>query len=143
MPSNFEILLVEDDPGDVELTCAAFKQSKLKVNLSVAEDGEQAMEFLRQKGAFTQAPRPDLILLDLNMPRKNGYEVLAELKQDDKLKTIPIVVLTTSDAHTDILKSYELGCNCYTTKPVGFKEFCGIVKQIEDFWFTIIKLPNR
>jgi len=138
----FEILIVDDNPDDVELTRNAFKQSKLKVNLHTAEDGEEAVDFLHQKGAFAQAPQPDLIFLDLNMPRKNGYEVLAEVKQDDKLKSIPIVVMTTSDAQTDIIKSYNLGCNCYATKPVDFKTFCNVIRQIEEFWLTVVKLPK-
>lgn len=140
---HFEVLLVEDDPGDIELTRSALKQNKLKISLSVAEDGEQALDFLRRKGKYANAPRPDLILLDLNMPRKDGREVLAEIKKDESLKTIPVVVLTTSNADTDVIKSYELGCNCYATKPVGFKEFCGIIKEIEEFWFTIVKLPQH
>ena len=140
---TFEILVVDDNPDDVALTCAAFKNSKLKVNLHVAEDGEQALDFLYQRGAFTAAPLPDLIFLDLNMPRKDGYEVLTEVKQSEKLKFIPIVVMTTSDAQADVIKSYNLGCNCFATKPVGFKAFCNVIKQIEEFWLTVVKLPKQ
>lgn len=140
--SPIQVLMVDDDDGDVELTRTAWKNHKLRVDLHSVPDGEQALAFLRREGQYAQAPRPDLILLDLNMPRKDGREVLADVKSDPDLKLIPIVILTTSSAETDILKSYELGCNCYATKPVGFKEFTDIVKKIEEFWFTVIKLPK-
>lgn len=117
--STIEVLLVEDDPGDVELTQESLLDSKLKINQTVVNDGVEALDYLRKQNGYAKATRPDLILLDLNMPRKNGREVLAELKIDDNLKTIPVVVLTISEADQDILKSYELGCNCYVTKPVG------------------------
>lgn len=117
--STIEVLLVEDDPGDVELTQESLLDSKLKINQTVVNDGVEALDYLRKQNGYAKATRPDLILLDLNMPRKDGREVLAELKMDDNLKTIPVVVLTISEADQDILKSYELGCNCYVTKPVG------------------------
>lgn len=140
-PKPFHVLLVEDNPGDVELTRDALKDGKLFVNLSVVEDGEKALQFLRRAEPYPNAPRPDLILLDLNLPRKDGREVLAEIKQDPLLRNIPVVVLTTSDAERDIARSYDLGCNCYATKPVGLDEFTGIVKAIESFWLTVVKLP--
>jgi len=140
---HIEVLLVEDDPGDADLTREFLSQGKVIVNLSLVEDGVQAMDYLHQKGEYADAMRPDLILLDLNLPRKDGREVLEEVKNDDNLKQIPIVVLTTSDADEDILKSYNLGANCFVTKPVGLNEFAKIVQTIEDFWFTIVKLPSR
>ncbi|MBF0496985.1 MAG: response regulator [Deltaproteobacteria bacterium] len=138
-----EILLVEDDPADVDLTQEAMESSKIKVNLHVVNNGVEAMDFLRGQGRFATAPHPDLILLDLNMPKKDGREVLAEIKADDKLKLIPVVVLTTSQAEEDILRSYDLGANCYISKPVGLIEFSRVVRSIEDFWFTVVKLPAR
>lgn len=142
MPMPIQVLMVDDDEGDVELTRTALKNHKLKIDLHSVQDGEQAMLFLRRHAPYVSAPRPDLILLDLNMPKKDGRQVLAEIKVDDDLKLIPVVILTTSSAETDILKSYKLGCNCYATKPVGFKEFTDIVKKIEEFWLTVIKLPK-
>ena len=136
-----EILLVEDSPGDVRLTIEALKEAKVANNLSVVKDGVEAMDFLRQKGSYKDTIRPDLILLDLNLPRKDGREVLAEIKNDPKLKQIPVVVLTTSRSEQDILKAYDLHANCYITKPVDFKQFMTVVKSIEDFWFTVVKLP--
>ena len=136
-----EILLVEDNPGDVRLTQEAFKENKLLNHLSVVWDGEEAMAFLRQEGEYANAERPDLILLDLNLPKKDGREVLAEVKADEDLRRIPVVVLTTSSAEQDILKSYNLHANCYITKPVDLDQFIKIVKTIEDFWLTIVKLP--
>lgn len=136
-----EILLVEDNPDDVALTRAALKEGKVWSNLSVAEDGVRALEFLRRTGDFSDAPVPDLILLDLNLPKKDGREVLAEIKNDDDLQHIPVVVLTTSQADQDIIKSYKLHANCYVTKPVDFDEFVKIVQSIEHFWFTVVKLP--
>ena len=140
---DIEVLLVEDDPGDADLTREFLSQGKVVVNLSLVEDGVKAMAYLRQEGEYADAVRPDLILRDLNLPRKDGREVLQDVKNDDDLKHIPIVVLTTSDADEDILKSYNLGANCFVTKPVGLKEFAKIVQTIEDFWFTIVKLPSR
>lgn len=136
-----EILLVEDNPDDVALTRAALEEGKVWSNLSVAEDGVRALEFLRRTGDFSDAPVPDLILLDLNLPKKDGREVLAEIKNDDDLQHIPVVVLTTSQADQDIIKSYKLHANCYVTKPVDFDEFVKIVQSIEHFWFTVVKLP--
>lgn len=138
-----QILLVEDDPGDVELTRESLSDSKLAINISVAGDGVEAMAFLRKEGEYSSAVTPDLILLDLNMPRKDGREVLAEIKADDSLKMIPVVILTTSSAETDIVKSYDLGANCYVTKPVGFDQFTKVVDAIEGFWFTVVKLPTK
>lgn len=139
----FYILLVEDNPGDVRLTQEALKESKLYHELFVARDGEEALEFLHQDGQFSAVPLPDFILLDLNMPKKNGREVLAEIKEDPKLKHIPVVILTTSEAEEDIVKSYELHANCYITKPVEFEKFLDMIRKIEDFWLSIVKLPGR
>ena len=136
-----EILLVEDNPGDVRLAIEALREGKVHVNMSVAADGVEAMEFLRRQGKHQEAPRPDLILLDLNMPRMDGREVLAELKADEDLKRIPVVVLTTSKAEEDILKSYNLNANCYITKPVDLDQFIHVVKSIHEFWLTVVKLP--
>lgn len=138
-----QILLVEDDPGDVELTRESLSDSKLIMNISVVEDGVEAMAFLRREGKYSEAPRPDLILLDLNMPRKDGRQVLAEIKADDGLRMIPVVILTTSSAEEDIVKSYNLGANCYVTKPVGFDQFKKVVNALDNFWFTIVKLPTK
>ena len=140
---DIEILLVEDNPADVQLTIEALKDAKLNNHLSVAEDGVEATAFLRREGKYANAPRPDLILLDLNMPRKNGREVLKDIKSDENLKTIPVVILTTSEAEQDIIKSYRLNANCYVTKPVDFFQFMKVVKAIEDFWMCIVKLPPR
>ncbi len=137
-----EILLVEDNPDDVVLTEEALKIGKVWNNLSAVKDGVEAMDFLRRRGEYAAAPHPDLILLDLNLPRKDGREVLAEIKQDEQLKHIPVVVLTTSQAEEDIVKSYQLHANCYVTKPVDLDEFIKIVQSIEDFWFTVVKLPQ-
>ena len=136
-----EILLVEDSAGDIRLTIEALKEAKVGNNLSVVQDGVEAMDFLRQKGEYKNAARPDLILLDLNLPRKNGREVLAEIKIDPLLKQIPVVVLTTSRSEADVTKAYDLHANCYITKPVDFKQFMTVVKSIEDFWLTVVKLP--
>jgi two-component system response regulator len=135
-----EILLVEDSPSDTDLTVAALSAAKVANRLSVVEDGVQAMEFLRRQGAYSQAPRPDLILLDLNLPRKDGREVLAELKADNSLRAIP-VVLTTSQAEKDVLQAYTLQASCYVTKPVDFQQFLEVVKAVEGFWLTVVKLP--
>jgi len=136
-----EILLVEDNPGDVRLTQEIFKESKVLNNLSVVANGIEAMAFLHREGKYVNAPCPDLIMLDLNLPKKDGREVLAEIKSSDKLKRIPVVVLTISKAEEDIIKSYELNANCYITKPINLDQFITIVKSIEDFWLTIVKLP--
>jgi two-component system, chemotaxis family, response regulator Rcp1 len=136
-----EVLLVEDNPGDVRLTREALKDGKVSNNLSVAKDGVEALRFLRREGEYAGAPRPDVVLLDLNLPRKDGREVLQEMKQDRSLRTIPVVVLTSSDAERDIVGAYELQANCYITKPVDLDQFITAVKSIEDFWFSIVKLP--
>jgi two-component system response regulator len=137
-----EILLVEDNPGDSRLAKEALKESKLKNNLYVAEDGVEAMNFLYKTGKYSKVPRPDLIILDLNLPKKDGREVLAEIKNDDNLKRIPVVILTISKAEEDILKTYNLHANCYVTKPLDLDQFMKVVRSIEDFWLTIVKLPN-
>ena len=137
----FEILLVEDNPGDVRLTQETLKDFKVLNHLSVVGNGVEAMAFLRREGKYAQASRPDLILLDLNLPRKDGREVLTEIKVDEQLKRIPVVILTTSSAEQDILNTYEHHANCYITKPVDLDQFSAIVKSIEEFWFTIVKLP--
>jgi CheY-like chemotaxis protein len=138
-----EILLVEDNPGDVRLTIEGLKEAKVRNNLHVARDGVEALEFLRRQGQFDDAVRPDLILLDLNLPRMDGREVLAVIKSDPDLKTIPVVVLTTSSAEQDVLHSYELQANSYITKPVDLEQFIKVVRSIEDFWLTIVTLPNK
>ena len=138
-----QILLVEDNPGDVRLTIEALKDAKVYNNLSVVEDGVLALEFLHQRGEYRHAPRPDLVLLDLNLPRKNGREVLADIKTDDMLKTIPVVILTTSQAEEDVLRAYSLHANCYITKPVDFTQFLNVVRAIEQFWLTIVLLPPK
>jgi chemotaxis family two-component system response regulator Rcp1 len=137
-----EILLVEDNPGDVDLAREGLLDGKVRNNLHVVGDGEAAMAFLRRQGQYADAVRPDLILLDLNLPRKDGREVLAEVKEDDSLKQIPVVVLTTSKSEEDIVRSYRLHANCYITKPLNFSRFTEVVKAIEDFWFTIVALPT-
>ena len=137
-----EILLVQDNPGDVHLTLEAFKEGKLQNNLNVVNDGKEAMAFLNKEGKYSYAPRPDIILLDLNMPKMDGREVLAEIKADPSLKQIPVVILTTSKAEQDILKSYDLHANCYINKPVDLNQFLDIVKYIKDFWLGIVKLPS-
>ena len=142
MGKPVEVLLVEDNPGDVRLTLEALKDGKVNNHLSVVEDGVEALAFLRREGKYADASRPDLILLDLNLPKKDGREVLAEIKTDEDLKRIPVVVLTTSKAEEDILKTYNLHANCYITKPVDFDQFVIVVRLIEDFWFTIVKLPR-
>lgn len=138
-----EILLVEDNPGDVRLTVEALKEGKVLNHMSVAPDGVEALAFLRLEGEYAAAPRPDIILLDLNLPKKDGREVLAEVKADPDLKKIPVVILTTSQAEQDILKIYELHGNCYITKPVDLEQFIAVVKSIEDFWLTVVKLPSE
>ena len=136
-----EILMVEDNPGDVRLTVEALKEGKVRNKLHVVEDGVEAMAFLRGEGEYADAPRPDLVLLDLNLPKKDGREVLAEIKGDPNLRRIPVVVLTVSEANEDILKTYDLHANCYVTKPVDLDQFIVVVKSVEDFWLTIVKLP--
>jgi CheY-like chemotaxis protein len=138
-----EILLVEDNPADVRLTQEALKEGKVRNNLHIARDGIEAIEFLRKVGKFSNAVRPDLILLDLNLPRKDGREVLADIKVDPDLKTIPVVVLTTSSAEADIFKIYKLHANCYITKPVDLDQFVKVVKSIDDFWLTVVRLPSE
>jgi CheY-like chemotaxis protein len=137
-----DVLLVEDDPGDVLLTKEAFEHNKVQNKLHVVSDGEQAIAFLRQEGEYADAPRPDLILLDLNLPRKDGREVLEDIKADAGLRSIPVVVLTTSEAEEDILKSYHLHANAYVAKPVDFDQFIRVVRQIDDFFVTVVKLPR-
>jgi CheY-like chemotaxis protein len=141
--SSFDILLVEDSPGDVRLTKEAFKDAKVLVNLNVASDGIEAMDFLKRKGKYVDAPRPDLILLDLNLPKKDGREVLEEIKENPALMSIPVVILTTSASDEDILRSYLLHANCYITKPVDLDGFLKIVNSIDSFWLSIVKLPEK
>ncbi len=141
-PRPIEVLLVEDDPGDVLLTTEAFEHNKVQNFLHVVEDGEKAMAFLRREGEYAGKPRPDLVLLDLNLPRKDGREVLSEIKDDEELRSIPVVVLTTSEADEDILRSYRLHANAYVTKPVDFERFVSVVRQIDDFFVSVVKLPR-
>lgn len=138
-----QVLLVEDSPGDVRLTQEAFRDANMSIHLHVACDGVEAMAFLRREGVHLQSPRPDLILLDLNLPRMDGREVLTHIKADDNLRTIPTVILTTSEAEADIVKSYELQANCYLSKPVQFDAFEALVKSINDFWLIRAKLPQQ
>lgn len=147
MPKRFngaaaEILLVEDNPADARLTEETFRDSRVCNNLHHVSDGVQAMKFLRRQNGYSEAPRPDLILLDLNMPKKDGREVLAELKQDPELSRIPVVVLTTSEAEKDVLKSYNLHANCFVTKPVDFEKFQELIRVIGQFWFMVVTLPD-
>jgi len=137
------ILLMEDDPGDVELVREALRDAKMALSIDHVWNGEEGMRYLRREGEFSQAKRPDIVLLDLNMPLKDGREVLEEIKNDKGLRTIPVVVLTTSDAEPDILTSYDLGANCYLQKPLGLSDFLLVVKSVEDFWLTMVKLPPR
>jgi chemotaxis family two-component system response regulator Rcp1 len=139
--SAIEILLVEDNPGDVRLTREALKESTTPNHLWVARDGEEAMAALRNEGHYTETPRPDLVLLDLNLPRKDGREVLQEMKVDPSLRRIPVVVLTTSESEKDVLRAYDLHANCYVVKPVDFEQFTAVVRTIESFWMTVVKLP--
>jgi CheY-like chemotaxis protein len=141
-PKPIDILLAEDSPTDVMLTREALAHAKLLNTLHVVEDGVEAIAFLRREGKYGAVPRPDLILLDLNMPRKNGQEVLGEIKADKSLKTIPVVILTTSTAEADIMKAYGLHANCYIAKPVDFDAFAEVVRSIESFWFTVVTLPK-
>jgi two-component system, chemotaxis family, response regulator Rcp1 len=141
MTDPIEILLVEDNPGDVELTREALHDSKVHMRLSVVNDGVEALAFLRRETPYEDAPRPDLILLDLNLPKKDGRAVLGDVKQDPSLRHIPVVILTSSQAEQDILRAYDLHANCYVTKPVDLDQFITIVRSIEQFWFTVVKLP--
>jgi two-component system, chemotaxis family, response regulator Rcp1 len=138
-----EILLIEDNPGDVDLTKEALQEAKVRNRLHVVDDGAKAVEFLYKRGEYADAPRPDIILLDLNLPKKDGRQVLVEIKADPQLAEIPVVILTTSQAEEDIVRSYQLHANCYITKPVDFKQFMRVVKSIEEFWLTVVKLPQR
>ena len=141
--NSIEILLVEDNPGDQRLTQEALKDGKISNNLYIVEDGEEALMFLHRTGEYAQAVKPDLILLDLNLPGMNGQEVLKNIKGDEALKRIPVVILTTSSADEDILKAYNLNANCYITKPVDFAQFIKVINMIQEFWFTIVKLPKE
>ncbi len=142
-PARIDILLVEDDSGDVELTKEGLQAAKMLVNLHVVDDGEKALKFLKKEPPYTEAPRPDIILLDLNLPRKDGKETLREIKADRALRSIPVVILTTSEAEADIVRCYDLGANCYITKPIGFAAFTKVVSMIEEFWFSIVKMPPK
>ncbi|MCX5771743.1 MAG: response regulator [Candidatus Hydrogenedentes bacterium] len=137
-----DILLVEDNPGDARLTVEALKEAKVSNGLYIVEDGIQAMEFLHKEGEYVDAPTPDLILLDLNLPRMSGQEVLAEIKEDPVLHSIPVIVLTTSQAEKDVLEAYDLHANCYVVKPVNFEQFLESIKHIKEFWFSVVKLPS-
>lgn len=143
MGKEIDILLVEDNPGDVRLAKEALKDSKVSNTLYVVEDGVEAMAFLRRQGKYSEMPKPDLILLDLNLPRKSGREVLAEVKTDENLRRIPVVVLTVSRAEEDVMKCYDHHANCYITKPLDFNQFMEVTRSIEDFWLTIVKLPPK
>lgn len=138
-----EILLVEDNPGDVRLTQEALKEGKILNNLHMARDGVEAVSFLRREGEYEGSVRPDLILLDLNLPKKDGREVLMEIKKDEALRRIPVVVLTTSRAEEDIIRTYDCHANCYITKPVDFDQFINVIKSIENFWLSVVKLPHK
>jgi len=137
-----DILLVEDNEGDARLAKEAMRESKIRNTLHHVTDGEEAMAFLRKEGRYSATPRPDLILLDLNLPKKDGRQVLAEIKEDESLKRIPVVILTVSSAEEDILKTYNLHANCYITKPIDLNQFMKVIRSVEDFWLTIVKLPN-
>lgn len=138
-----EALMVEDDPEDVELTIESMGRAKIVANITVVEDGEKAMDYLRRKGRYADAARPDIILLDLNLPRKDGRDVLKEIKADPALKSVPVVVLTTSRAEEDILRSYETGASCYVTKPLGLKQFAEMAEAIQNFWFAVVSYPPK
>ncbi|RII31283.1 MAG: response regulator [Geobacter sp.] len=138
-----DILLVEDDPGDVELTREGLAAGKMFVHLHTVDDGIKALRFLRHEEPYADSIRPDIILLDLNLPRMDGRETLKEIKADERLRSIPVVVLTTSEADSDILKCYDLGASCYISKPVGFEAFLKVVRSLEDFWFTVVKMPPK
>lgn len=138
-----EILLVEDNLGDIRLTTEAFKEGRLLNNINVVRDGAEALLYLRRQGSYADSKRPDLILLDLNLPKKDGRTVLADIKADDDLKHIPVIILTTSEAEQDILRSYQLHANCYITKPVDMDQFMKVIKYVEGYWFSIVRLPPR
>jgi chemotaxis family two-component system response regulator Rcp1 len=138
-----EILLVEDNPGDVRLTREALKDAKVLTSLAVASDGVEALAILRKQGKYSNASTPDIILLDLNLPKMNGIEVLAQIKEDDALKQIPVVIVTSSKAEEDVAKSYNLHANCFITKPIDFDQFIKMVRSIEDFWFSVVRLPHH
>ena len=138
-----EILMVEDNPGDIRLCVEALKEGKVRNRMHTVGDGEEALAFLRRQGPYAEAPRPDLILLDLNLPKRTGQEVLAEIKEDPDLRRIPVVILTVSEAEADILRTYNLHANCYITKPVDLDRFIEVVKSIEDFWLTVVMLPPK
>ena len=140
---TIHVLLVEDDPGDVMLTRKGLEEVKIALQVEVVNNGVEAMAYLRQETPYATAIRPDLVLLDLNMPKKDGCAVLQELREDKSLRTIPVVVLTTSDSDSDVARAYDLGANCYITKPVGLDEFVRAISSIEEFWFTVVKLPPR
>lgn len=140
-PTPINVLLVEDSPSDQELTREAFESARVLNELHVVGDGDEAMEFLYKRGPFSNAPRPDIVLLDLNLPRMDGREVLAEIKADESLRTIPVVILTTSDDEHDVLASYGLNANCYLTKPVGFENFMDVLRVLEQFWLVLVRLP--
>jgi chemotaxis family two-component system response regulator Rcp1 len=142
-PELVRILLVEDNAGDVRLTQEAFKDAKVHLDLYVASDGVEAMDFLYRRGSYAESPRPDLILLDLNLPRKDGREVLTEIKTDPSLKTIPVVILTTSGSDADIERSYQLNANCYVSKPVDLEQFLSVVRSIDDFWLSAVRFPKE
>jgi chemotaxis family two-component system response regulator Rcp1 len=142
-PQPIHVLLVEDSPGDIRLTQEALKDAKMHIHLDVTRDGQEAMAFLMREGEYANAARPDLILLDLNLPKKDGREVLKEIKEDPTLKIIPVVILTTSASEADILRSYSLHANCYITKPVSLDGFLTVVKSIDNFWMSVVKLPKR
>ncbi|WHT17710.1 response regulator [Crossiella sp. CA-258035] len=137
-----EVLLVEDDPGDVLMTTEAFEENKVGNRLHVVSDGVEAMAFLRREGKYADAPRPDLVLLDLNLPKMDGREVLTAIKGDEQLRRIPVVILTTSEAEEDVLRSYQLHANAYVTKPVDFEQFVKVVRQVDDFFLTVVRLPR-
>lgn len=143
MERPVEILLVEDNEADIRLTKEGIKEAKIRNNLHIAKDGEEAMNFLQKRGSYRDAVTPDLILMDLNLPKKDGRELLREIKNDETLAPIPVVVLTTSEAEKDIIKSYKLHANCYVTKPMGLDQFVEVIKAIENFWLTIVKLPTE
>ena len=145
MPDHktIDVLLVEDDPGDVLMTREAFAENKVANRLTVVSDGVSAMSFLRKEGEYTDVPTPDLVLLDLNLPRMDGREVLSAMKSDESLRSIPVVVLTTSEAEEDVLRSYSLHANAYVTKPVDFERFIDVVRQIDDFFVSVVRLPSR
>lgn len=143
MTKPIHLLLVEDNPADVDLTRESLDSDRLHLNIHTAMDGDEALKFLRQEAPFESSPRPDIILLDLNLPKRDGREVLAKIKTDENTRRIPVVVLTSSDAEMDVIKSYDLGANCYIKKPVDFEQFQHVVKSLENFWFTVVKLADR